>query len=525
MAEYKAKTSADLANCDKPFNDSDNYRKVIRFGNDELVRELNRYIETINDTINKRTEIARIQGLYNSAKNIIESEKDRPVNDYEYAITLLNSILGFMDSEKLLEKAKEKVYKQAVAKMNSASTEADFKDAYSVFSSLSEFMDADVLSEECLKKGEALRQEAEAVASILLADPDKTAMVTEDAIREELQKKAAMEALLDNFVNIRSSISGKKDDLYNTEYRINALIAERSKLGLFSGKEKRRIEQELADFEEKRKTIIADIDELEVQLNGYDNESQVKADLYNVNESLQRLEKRLQEERKSGISYAQAMTFYKKNNDAVRSICPVIDFAFANPGDIVLFGTYIQWDEKEYPIEWQVLTKNGGTSLVISRYALDCQRYNATKESVTWETCTLRKWLNKEFYHSAFSPAEQTVIATTTVKADWNPQKSIDPGNDTSDKVFLLSIKEANQYFSSDIERRCRATPHCYSQGAIIVDSNCSWWLRSPGHTSDRAATVFRGGTVIDGGMIDYCGPDVNSGEIAVRPALWISFE
>ena len=198
--------------------------------------------------------------------------------------------------------------------------------------------------------------------------------------------------------------------------------------------------------------------------------------------------------------------------------------------ETIFFGAYEQ-DNNTYngkeDIEWLVLKKDGNRALLISKYALDSQPYNEEAEDVTWETCTLRTWLNGTFFEEAFSTLEQKRILTTNVTADKNPEWSTDPGNDTQDKVFLLSIDEGNQYFSSDKERKCTPTDFATtSQGAIASssftsqnsESNCTWWLRSLGETSHDVAWVGMDGVIIEAGA------SVDSFLDAVRPAMWIDF-
>lgn len=177
-------------------------------------------------------------------------------------------------------------------------------------------------------------------------------------------------------------------------------------------------------------------------------------------------------------------------------------------------------------IEWQVLDIKNGKMLVISKYALDCQRYNTELTDVTWETCTLRNWLNNTFYSGTFTEDERAAIADSTVYAQANPQYNTNPGNDTTDKVFLLSITETNEYFGSDGARRCKPTDYAvavgaYAGGAYINSDNghCRWWLRSPGHYQATAARVD-----YDGGVIAY-GDNVNGDYGAVRPAMWINLK
>ena len=183
------------------------------------------------------------------------------------------------------------------------------------------------------------------------------------------------------------------------------------------------------------------------------------------------------------------------------------------------FGRYPQASKNENaPIEWLVLKNDGSRALLISKYALDCRKYNTSYAYVTWGTCKLRKWLNRTFLNAAFSERERAMIPSVTVSADKNPRYSTSPGNSTTDQVFLLSITEVNKYFSSHSARQCQGTAYCYAQGAYKADNgNCLWWLRSPCHDSNAAAYVRDSGNVNEDGFLVNC--DIN----AVRPALWIN--
>ena len=190
-------------------------------------------------------------------------------------------------------------------------------------------------------------------------------------------------------------------------------------------------------------------------------------------------------------------------------------------GETVTFGRYKQGKngEKE-EIEWQVLAKNRDKALLISKYCLDCKPYNTEQTDVTWETSTLRNWLNGTFYNEAFNSEEKPFIQTTNVTADKNPGYKTDPGKDTQDKVFLLSIKEAKKYFISDAARYASFTDYAEPYAEAFMEEYdydaIWWWLRSPGYNSSHAAYVN-----FDGGIYTY-GYYVYYGNCAVRPALWI---
>lgn len=195
-------------------------------------------------------------------------------------------------------------------------------------------------------------------------------------------------------------------------------------------------------------------------------------------------------------------------------------FNETNVNDTLSFGSYEQdgnASNGKENIEWILLTKENEKALLISRYALDCQPYTTKWEEITWEACTLRKWLNNEFFNAAFSDEEKSMIITAAVAADMNPKNGTKPGADTKDKVFLLSIVEVENYFGSDSERECSPTTYAKSNGVYVANNgNCWWWLRSPGYLQSDAANVGSNGGV------GYNGNYVNYETNAVRPAMWI---
>ncbi len=193
-------------------------------------------------------------------------------------------------------------------------------------------------------------------------------------------------------------------------------------------------------------------------------------------------------------------------------------------GDTVKFGFYEQDNNTtngKEEIEWIVLNVEGSKALVISKYALDCQQYNTSYTDVTWESCSLRKWMNNTFINEAFGSKHQELIPSVSVSADKNPNNSTNPGNATTDKVFLFSITEAKKYFSSDSARKCKPTKYAIANGAYVNsdNGNCWWWLRSPGDYQSNAADVNYVGSFF------YYGSGVNYDRSCVRPAMWISLD
>lgn len=223
---------------------------------------------------------------------------------------------------------------------------------------------------------------------------------------------------------------------------------------------------------------------------------------------------------------------YKDSEEKQKSIKPQYYRALltkAAVGDTVFFGSYEQDNETsngKEDIEWLVLAKEDNRLLVISQYGLDCQQYNTSETEVTWENCTLREWLNEDFFHAAFSDGEKAMIPTVTVSADKNPDCDTEPGESTQDKVFLLRVTEANRYFKNDEERVCGSTAYAKANGVYAANdyttesgvAACWWWLRSPGKYRGIPAAVDCVGGVssdVDSNFLSYI-------RFGVRPAMWI---
>ncbi len=205
-------------------------------------------------------------------------------------------------------------------------------------------------------------------------------------------------------------------------------------------------------------------------------------------------------------------------------------------GGTVTFGHYPQTasGNDSTPIEWVVLDMKDGKALLLSRYGLDVQPYNTEFANVTWEKCSLRTWLNGTFLNKAFTVREQTGIVLTKVDngagqgySGWRTSG----GNDTEDRIFLLSYEEANRYLGvtyrgrDHMEPRAAPTAYAMMAGAYTSSSNNTaegaaagwWWLRSPGDRQYIAADVHTDGS------LNYNSVSIVSG--SVRPALWVDLE
>lgn len=158
------------------------------------------------------------------------------------------------------------------------------------------------------------------------------------------------------------------------------------------------------------------------------------------------------------------------------------------PGEKIRYGN----------VNWRVVEHQNGKTLLTKDQAVGSTPYQEDGTAVTWETSSLRYWLNHDFLDETFSDLEQEAILETAVTAEDNPVYHTDAGKDTTDKVFLFSCSEVEKY--KDVLRTTR---------------NC-WWLRTPGAQKTSACFVYHDKTVMSYGY------DVANTNIMVRPSIWV---
>lgn len=481
MAELQVHTQEGLIDCKMPFDSSDNYRKAIRFGDESLQQMLTSTV----DSINARNEENRRAGIYQNAQDKLAAAQAE--DDYTAAALLFESIGEYRDAAALGEECRDKAEtarKDAILAAGNAALEkakriSDYESALERFASIPGWKNADENAALCQRKIDEIRLETER--------KKEEHRVAAEAAKKKAKKIAIIAApivcVCIVFVIVLATVIIPKQKCNKALDMI-----------------------ESGDYEAGY-AILEELGENEaIQSNKYDRAIKLidSGDYQTAYTLLQNLS-------------------YKDSVEKLQSIKPLL-LAKANPGDTVLFGEYEQDNNTsngKEDVEWLVLEVKDGKALVVSKYALDCKQYNTSNTDVTWETCTLRKWLNNDFINAAFSSYEKAMIPTVTVSADENPDYSANPGNATQDQVFLLSITEANKYFNSAGARQCEPTDYAVANGSRESHSGnlCWWWLRSPGNTQDSAAYVYSSGDVYESGS------DVDIGTSAVRPAMWISID
>lgn len=197
----------------------------------------------------------------------------------------------------------------------------------------------------------------------------------------------------------------------------------------------------------------------------------------------------------------------------------------AGVGEYLIFGSYEQDndpDDGKEDIEWLVLNREEDRVLVVSRYILDFKQYNSNDASVSWETCSIRRWLNNDFLNEAFTPEEQRAIQPTVASFEKDSTEE-PPEGEPVDMVYLMSQSEVYKYFDSDEARKCSPTDYAIAQGArtgsvLTSEGKPSgwWWLRLHAESNWHAACVNLDGSVYHLDLILELAYD------GVRPAMWI---
>ena len=540
MAELHVKTRDALKDQPEPFDNRNNYKKAYRFGDNALKTKLK------DDTtcIRERNELARREGIYRQAI------KKRNNKRYQDAIELFGRISGFKDADKCKAecerkieeiKAREEVDRQErerKAEEVRIAVEKAAKKRKRTFAIVTPILVACIAFVIVLttviipnqKYNAAVElynagKYEEAIAAFTALDgyKDSAAQIEkcETAIKDEKYASAVelyTAGKYEEAIAAFTALDGYKDSAEQIE-KCETAIKDEKYAGAVALYTAGKYEEAIAAFTVLNgyKDSAVQIEKCETAIK--DGKYVAAVELYNAGKY------------EDAIAAFTALGGYKDSAAKIEEIKSKYYkqlFSNATVGSTVFFGSYEQDNNilngKE-DIEWIVLAKEGNRVLVISKYALDCQSYNSSYSSVTWETCTLRKWLNGTFYKEAFGSSHQKMIGISTVTADKNPSYSTSPGNNTSDKVFLLSITEVNKYFSSDEARKCAPTDYAIEHGVYIDKKNsiygkatCFWWLRSPGRDSIDAANVRYDGSVHHSGY--SAGVCYVAG--AVRPAMWI---
>lgn len=172
------------------------------------------------------------------------------------------------------------------------------------------------------------------------------------------------------------------------------------------------------------------------------------------------------------------------------------------------------------PVEWFVVDEKEDALLLVSRYLLHSKPYNDKYDAVTWETCTLRKWMNEDFFTELFNEKEREKVLKTKLQVQDNPGYGTPGGNPTEDYLFLLSLDEVAKFFPSPAQRECKPTKYAIENKVWEGEGgNCYWWLISPGFDEFNACMIDTSG------FIGRMGYRVHNRNLGIRPAFWMKTE
>lgn len=182
---------------------------------------------------------------------------------------------------------------------------------------------------------------------------------------------------------------------------------------------------------------------------------------------------------------------YYKDSDIRKVNMEIKMFPNSKAGDKIIIGNCI----------WKVMDIKNGQALLLRNKPINGIPYNKDSVKTTWETSSVRKWLNTDYRDKTFSKEEIKHIALTDLQNSNNVFYGTDGGNATQDYLFLLSTGDVTKYKA--------LLPHLKSYS----------WLRSPGSSENSAVFISKDKKVMRFGY------DVSSDEFTMFPAFWFKFK
>ena len=156
LADYHLENQEKLKDFPNPFDNNNNYKKIIRFGSDKLKSELQEYIRFINE----RNDAKETESIYTEAKNLMD---DKDSEGYEAAVELFDKIINYKDSKELkeicLEKIDECIYTEALGLMNYGDIKS-YELAADFFARITDYKDSEELRVQCEENIEELKNKS-----------------------------------------------------------------------------------------------------------------------------------------------------------------------------------------------------------------------------------------------------------------------------------------------------------------------------------------------------------------------------
>lgn len=505
---------------------SNNYKKAYKFGKKAELEE----------------DIKEM--LYNQAERAFNKSDNEDA--YKLTAELYHHISGYKDADekakKSIESVKECAYQVAESAFNKANSENSFKEAFGKYKHVTGYKDSDEKAKRCLEMADICRKDniyemadrraredteeflekaicyftnindykdsAERIEKCKVRIAEIQAEKAEEERHREQQriaaeKKAKRVKKISLITGIAAvviiSVPLLTKNVIIPTVKYNEAVA-LMKSGLYD--EATETFYNLGDYRDSRTMALESQYNKAVSLleNGsYDEAAEIFYNLGDYKDSCTMCLESLYDKAMSLFengSYDKAIDVYRNMGGykEIELLKKIFAVGALKTGDKIKFGEY----------DWRVLDIQNDGVLVIADEVISKKKYSAKEDkNITWEECSVRNYLNGEFYKS-FSEEEKAMIKETDVVNSNNPKYGTSGGNNTKDKIFILSIDEVNKYFSSHSDLI-----------AFYNGDRCRWWLRSPG--CDQHYATYVG----PGGGINIVGCDSGYLE-GIRPAMWI---
>lgn len=459
--------------------------------------------DVLNKDVNGQNVEINVADNYEQAKQILEANTEN-LELYKKAQELLEEISGYKNSAKLLQECNDKILAISLKK--------------------------DMAKR---KRKKTIRNAVIAVAVIAVALLAVSAVSTQKTA-DKAKYESAIAALEEAETNT-SLTTKERNNKYKNAYKVLAELGYSDEI--FNNRIHRvKLMADKGQYTEAFSFISTDIRKQDGAILTQENEIAIKeAELY-VNEKIiadanAKLDAK---------NYYAALDLYRLltvEDEATRKtieekieICQTESIKGSKIGDVVRFGTYevnCKTGDFDEDVEWIVVAKEGNKFLLVSKYVLDTKAYHDSYATVTWENASIRKWLNGEFSNKMFNADEIERIVSTEVETN---------GTKTTDKIFLLSKAEAEQYLSGKLANTLNssyAVLNGVANIAVADEANrnnvtnysVGWFLRDT-YEADIAETASKGSYALGvskNGSITDEGYIVSQSGVGVRPAVWVA--
>lgn len=403
--------------------------------------------------------------------------------------------------------------------------------------------------EEFDKKVEAV---AESISYRIISRSNNNLQEQHNSVAIKLSK---LKKILESYDSNADKIKVAEKNVKETEDEMIQLTKKLEKLGLFARKEKEAIKENISELALQRDENNRKIEYFKKSMSNYFGRKEVlQKDILGLETSIANINTQIEtiNSRQPSLPFEEAISILDANKesiivndkllfirDAVLSNYPEVNEYYQIKSKVesitnfetvnyVTFGNYYKSNKSEKePITWRVLDRKDNKVLLLSQNSLDAIDIDL---SATWSNNRARVWLNNNFFNAAFSIFEQSMIAESYVKSDDNPRYStVFQGPDTKDRLFLLSIKEAEKYsltggYATEYAKNKKA---CAGGKEVYPGAGYEtiWWFRTRGKEKNWLC-CYNNGICYDGiaGTYALISSDMSRTKLygGICPAVWI---